>query len=107
MHTPEKIVSSFISYLKEQEQYESLAEIISLLEKELYRNQDITVITAVELEAKEKKELESSLFKKWGEHQVVFAVDPILLSGTIVKFQDRIIDTSGKNALTDLKHELI
>ena len=106
-HTSETLATAFTDYLKEHNRYEELPELIRLLEKEAYRNQNITVVTASALSAAEKKELEAALTKKWGEHAVLFAVDPILLSGMIVTFQDRVIDTSGKHSLADLKHELI
>ena len=104
--TPKQIVSGFISYLKEQELYDSLPEVVKELEKEMYRNQDIAVISAVPLTKEEVKDLEKTLTDKWGEHPFVYTVDPVVLSGLIVKFQDKIIDMSGRGKLTDLAQEL-
>ena len=104
--TPSHISQQFIQYLKEQGGYDQLPEIVQLLEKEVERNQDITVISSVELASKEQGELEKTLLKKWGEHRVIFTTDPILLSGIIVKFKDQVLDASGRGALISLKQEL-
>lgn len=106
MSTAETIANRFIAYLKEEDQYASLPEITKQLQNEVWRNQDIYVISALELSAAEQKETTAELLKKWGEHQVVFTVDPTLLSGLIVRFQDNVIDLSGLRNLNDLKETL-
>jgi len=104
--TAEQISQQIIRLLKEHDQYALLPEVVHLLQEEAYRNQDISVICAVPLQAKEEKELRESLLKKWGEHRVVISVDPILLTGLMIKFQDKVIDLSGRAALHNLKQEL-
>jgi ATP synthase F1 delta subunit len=100
------IAKNFIHYLKEQERYDALKDIVSLLQEELFRNHDITVITAAPLDMKQQAELEKKLIEKWGEHRILVSADPSLLSGLIIRFQDTIIDLSGKNKLNDLAQEL-
>jgi ATP synthase F1 delta subunit len=106
MSVAREISKNFIQYLKEQGRYDILKDIVTLLHEELYRNQDITVITAAPLEDKQHHELEKKLTEKWGEHRILISVDPSLLSGLIIRFQDTIIDLSGKNKLNELAQEL-
>ncbi|MBU6389202.1 F0F1 ATP synthase subunit delta [Patescibacteria group bacterium] len=106
MPTPHQITAGFIDYLKEQELYEQLPAVVHELEAELSRNQDITVISANEIAPSDRIGLEKELTKKWGEHRIVYTVDPILISGLIVRFKDQVIDLSGKSSLTDLAYTL-
>lgn len=104
--TATKISQEFISYLQEHELYDLLPDVVRELEKESFRSKEITVISSIELSPAEKKDLESTLQGKWGEHPFVYTVDPVILSGMIVKFEDKIIDMSGRGKLTDLAQEL-
>lgn len=100
------IAKSFVAYLKEEELYHLLPAIEQELEAEIFRNQDITVIAATDLAEGEKRDITKELTTKWGEHRVVFTVDPTILSGMIVRFQDNIIDLSGRHGLRELKETL-
>ena len=106
MKEPQQIADRFIAYLKEEEQYENLSEIVDILQKEAYRRQEINIISSEKLSETEQSELKKSLTAKWGDHPLVFTVDPIILSGMVVKFQDKILDLSGKNKLTNLAQVL-
>jgi ATP synthase F1 delta subunit len=106
MTTAQKIAETFIAYLKEQERFDELPAIVQALQEEVLRNQDISVIVAVELSAAEQKSVSDLLTKKWGERRVIFTIDPALLSGMIVRFRDIILDLSGKHDLHDLAHTL-
>lgn len=104
--TATKISQEFITYLRENDIYDALPDVVRELEKESFRSKEITIISSLELTAGEKKELESTLKAKWGEHPFVYTVDSVILSGLIVKFEDKIIDMSGRGKLTDLAQEL-
>ena len=106
MSNATKLSKAFIEYLKEEGQYHLLPEIVQELEAEVFRNQDISVISATELSDKEIKDIEKELIAKWGEHRVVVTVDPTILSGLIIRFQDNILDLSGRQSLQDLKASL-
>lgn len=106
MATPQQITSQLIDLLKERDLYDQLPTIANLLQAEVERNQDIHVISAVPLSDKEEKEMETHLTKEWGEHKMVVTVDPVLISGMIIKFKEKVIDLSGKNALQDLETAL-
>ena len=101
-----KIAKGFIQYLKDEEQYALLPEIVKELQEEVFRNQDISVISATKLSAAEEKDISKMVTDKWGEHRVVFTTDAAILSGLIIRFQDNILDLSGRASLQDLKTQL-
>ena len=106
MPTPHSIAAEIIRYLKENEVYDLLPEISKELQSEVYRNKDVAIISAVELSKSEKESVEKSLTDKWGEHRFIYSVDSSLLSGMLIRFQDQLIDTTGKYKLTELGHAL-
>ena len=106
MPTPQDIASSFIEYLKEQGRSDELPLIVEALQKEVFRNQDVTVITAETLPDTDRHELEKKLNAKWGEHRILFSQDPTLISGMLIRFGNEVIDLSGRTRLTDLREHL-
>jgi F0F1-type ATP synthase delta subunit len=104
--TASQIAADVVRTLKREDAYELLPEIVNELQKELYRNTDITVVSAVRLSESDQSALEKRLAERWGDHQVLHTVDPSLLSGFLIKFQDTVIDLTGKQALADFKQEL-
>ena len=106
MSNAAKITKAFVDYLKDEGVYEFLPEIVKELEAEVFRNQDISVITATKLDEKEAKDIQKELIAKWGEHRIVMNVDPTILSGMIIRFQDNILDLSGRQSLKDMKESL-
>ena len=105
MPTARDIAATFISYLKEQGQEDQLETLVGYLQEELYRNHDITVISATELDQDERSALEKKLTATWGEHRIIISVDPTIVSGMIVRFRDTLIDLSGKHQLEGLAQE--
>jgi F0F1-type ATP synthase delta subunit len=104
--TAQQLATELISLLKKDELYDLLPELTKELEQEVYRNHDIHVISAVELPKSELEDITALVTKKWGEHRIVISVDPTLVSGILITFQDRIIDLSGSSTLSALKHDL-
>lgn len=106
MSTAATITKRFLDYLKEEHLDELLPDIARELSKEAERRQVITVVSAAAFSKAESESLEKQLVAAWGEHDVVFTVDPSILSGFLVAFRDRVIDMSGRTALTDLSQHL-
>lgn len=104
--TISEITAAFITYLKEQNLYRHLPEVVELLDREARRNQDIAVISATPLSTKEKGELTKALHTQWGEHPLVFTTDDTLLSGLVIKYQDQLVDLSGHGQLSHLANVL-
>ena len=103
----EHVSKEFIALLKEKEAYALLPEIVAELQAEVFRNQDISVISAEDLSGAQQKEISSELIAKWGEHKVLFSTDASILSGLIIRFQDNILDLSGRSGLNELRTALI
>jgi F0F1-type ATP synthase delta subunit len=102
----EQIARQIIDYLAEEGWSDRLPEIVRILEKEAYRNQEITVISAVPLSEEELTEVRRMLTDKWGEHPLVTLVDPALLSGMLIRFGHTVIDLTGKQHLRSLAAHL-
>lgn len=107
MNKPKELAENIIQFLQEKDQYGELPAVVELLEQEVFRNQEITLISATSLSQADQEKVEKMLAQKWGEHSVKYTVDPILLSGMIIKFQHQVLDLSGRSALQELKQELI
>ena len=106
MSAATSIAETIISHLKKEGQYDMLPAVVDVLQKEVFRSKTITIISAAPLEDKDETALKKMLFEKWGEHELAMTVDPTLLSGLIIRFQDQLIDMSGKNSLNQLAHAL-
>jgi F0F1-type ATP synthase delta subunit len=106
MTAAQSTAQTIIKFLKDNDQYDQLPAITEILQKEAWRSQEISVISAVELDKKEREELEKTLFKKWDEHEITFSVDESLLSGMVIRFQNQLLDLSGTNSLNQLSQAL-
>ena len=54
MSKPEELATDMIRLLKKEDHYDWLPEIAAALQKEMYRNTDITVVSAVELSVSDR-----------------------------------------------------
>ena len=106
MADPKLIAERFLKLLSEQNQLQMLPEIIEVLQEQAWRNLDIQVVSSQSLSETEQKQLKGVLIDRFGEHRVIFAHDPVLLSGLLVKFGDQVIDLSGRKGLKDLNQAL-
>ncbi|MEI6478069.1 MAG: F0F1 ATP synthase subunit delta [bacterium] len=106
MTLPESTAQTIVKFLKDNGQYDQLPAITEILQKEAIRSQRISIISAVAVPEKERKELEATLFKKWGEHETGYTVDESLLSGMLIRYQNQLLDLTGKGSLTQLSQAL-
>lgn len=102
MKTATSVAAALSQYLKDEGRYDQLPEVIAALQEEVYRNQEISVILAAAATPAEEKAITAEVTAKWGEHPVNFFVDATILSGMILRFQDNILDLSGRRNLKDL-----
>lgn len=68
--------------------------------------EDLEIVSAAELPAAVKKQI----VKKFGDEEKIVttnSVDPAILGGMILKFQDKVWDLSLKKQLQNLKNEII
>ncbi len=101
-----RIATELLDYLKQEGLLEHLPALTEELQQEVWRNQDISVISAEELPEAQKKELAHSLTAKWGEHRIVYSIDSTIVSGIVIRYQSNVIDLSGRRSLQDLAHTL-
>ena len=100
------ISDGLIEYLQGQNLLDDLPELIGLLQAEVDRKHEVTVVSAATLDAGERKEIARQTALAWGEHPISYHVDPLLVSGLLVRFRDQLLDLSTRGRLTDLKEYL-
>lgn len=105
-NTAQEITNTVIEYLKVNDLYSELPAVNKLLNDELYRNHDVTIISAEPLAKPELDSISKLVTEKWGEHKIITTVDDALVNGIIVKFMDQIIDMSARDSLKQLETQL-
>jgi F-type H+-transporting ATPase subunit O len=103
-----KICQGILSYLKKTGNLNLLPEIIRqlrLTQKSL--NKTVEVISAIPLEPEEKENLEKNIQKIFGRPlKIENKVNPSILGGLKIKFQDKVIDASLLASLQDLEAKI-
>jgi ATP synthase F1 delta subunit len=109
MDNVEKIVEGFLAYLKETGQEELLPEVVELLSREvLAETRRVTVVSAVPLTTNQLEEIGEILAEKFGQHLVVETeVDPGLLGGLKLKYEDKLIDLSVIGRLRETEKKIV
>ncbi|MBN2689876.1 MAG: F0F1 ATP synthase subunit delta [Gammaproteobacteria bacterium] len=80
----------------------------TILKREAENKIQITITSALELTASEKKELENKLAGKLQKTVVTnFVIDTKLIGGLKVSYGDRVLDASLLNSLKNLRHKLL
>lgn len=101
-----KSAEAFIAFLAEQRQvyeWRSVVRAVNEVWKEKYGVSRITVQSAHEL----SKKAEQALEKASKGADLIITVDETLLSGAVIRIDDRIIDTSAKGQLEKMKSYLL
>jgi len=106
-----KIVSSFLSVLKNNNDISRADEIIVEFENLWNKEKGIIeaeVLSARGLEAKEKKDIKQYIENKIYAKEIVLneVIDKTVLGGVIVKYSGRILDGSLKTKISNLKEEM-
>ncbi len=101
---------NFLFLLIDKQREAFLDSIVSTFKKLAYKARNaeqVQVTSAVELNEKEKADLEKSLEKLTGKKvQSSYSVDPLLIGGVMVRIGDRIIDGSVRNKLASVREHL-
>lgn len=76
--------------------------------KEFKKIGTVSVASAVELRAEQKADLEKKLLATtpYEEFEMHYQVDPSLIGGMVIRIGDRVVDSSIKTRLYELKKEL-
>ena len=105
------IVAGFLALLAKRGQLKLVKRISHDLE-ELLRNERgellAELVSARSLSVESKKVLDEYIKKQTGEAKIIWQeqIDESLLGGATIKYQDKIIDISCKNILSDIKKTL-
>ena len=68
----------------------------------------VEIISAVDLNEEEKKRLEGKLSQKTSKRlQPNYKIDEDLLAGVVIKFEDKVIDSSIRNRFEKMKQNLL
>jgi F-type H+-transporting ATPase subunit delta len=105
-----KIVRNFLLVVIDHQRTHFLPEIIAAFQQVIRERQGITeaqVSSAVELNAPQKAELESTLERLTGKRvEAKFSLEPELLGGAVVRVGDTVYDGSLRSRLNELRTRL-
>jgi F-type H+-transporting ATPase subunit delta len=105
-----KIVRNFLLVIIDHQRAQFLPEIVAAFQQVIRQRQGITeaqVSSAVELNAPQKAELESTLERLTGKRvEAKFSLEPELLGGAVVRVGDTVYDGSLRSRLNELRARL-
>ena len=100
---------TIIEFLKKHHQLDKLPDLINFLQTQTPQDfpEKIFVITSVPLTSSQKRTLTQILHQQINPKiPIVFQIDPQLIGGLVIKYQDKILDLSIKGRLNKIKQEL-
>src|SRR5260370_3004923 len=105
-----KIIRNFLFVIADQRRTQLLPEIIAAFHEVIRQRQGVAeakISSAVDLSAKQKKELATTLARLTGrEIETKYALDPALLGGAVVRIGDTIYDGSLRSRLNEMRTRL-
>ncbi len=105
-----EVTFSFLQLLVERQREQYLSDIVTSYVDKANADRNIAtaqIASAVDLSAKEKKELGAMLAKITGKKMVTdFSVDPELIGGVVVRIGDRVIDGSIRTRFSAMREYL-
>jgi F-type H+-transporting ATPase subunit delta len=105
-----KIVRNFLFVVVDHQHAHVLPEMIAAFQEVIRERQGITeaqILSAAELNAAQKAEMESTLERLTGKRvEAKFALEPGLLGGAVVRVGDTVYDGSLRSRLNELRARL-
>jgi F-type H+-transporting ATPase subunit delta len=105
-----KIIRNFLFVIADHRRTQLLPEVIDAFDEVIRQRQGVAeaeISSAVELSAKQKKELAAMLARLTGkEIETKYALDPALLGGAVVRIGDTIYDGSLRSRLNEMRARL-
>ncbi len=104
-------VLGFLCIIVEKDRHRDLPEILDHLIGQMKQYKKIgtaTVISAIELTARQKKKLETRLLEttSYRSFEMDYQVDPAILGGLIIRIGNRVLDSSLKTQIDRLSRQL-
>ncbi len=100
---------TIIGVLKKHNQIDKLPELINFLQTKTQskNSQSVIVVSSTQLSSQQKQLLTSIIHQKINPLvPVKFEINPDLIGGLVIKYQDKILDLSIKGRLNKIKQEL-
>lgn len=104
-------LSGFLTLVVSKERYASLKDILTYFVDKVKEEKGIGVAyvtTAIPIGEIKKKQIEERLLEttKYEQMEMNFKVDDTLIGGMIIRIKDRVVDSSIKTKLNELKKQL-
>lgn len=108
--TPE--IMGFLQLILNKERYVDLKDIFAYFinkVKEVEKIGVVYVTTAVELSEERKKVIEQKLLDTTGyrKMEMNYTVEPDIIGGMVIRIKDRVVDSSIRTKLTEMRKELL
>lgn len=106
----EKIACNFICLLVKRQRINYIKKIkheVTVLYRKRKGIRDIVVKSAVKLSDDERKKLKSILEQKFGLLEITEEVDPSIIGGLVICFEDQVLDESIRYRLKKLKELML
>lgn len=105
-------VMGFLATVVDKGRQQSIPDIFAYFTdkvKEYNRIGTVHVSSAVELNGRQKADLKKRLLAttSYVEFEIVYTVDPALIGGMVIRIGDRVVDSSIKTQLYELKKSLL
>lgn len=102
---------SFLMILVDKNRYNEIDSILAYFIERTRENQGIGtayVVTAIELDAVQKKQIEDKLLASttYKKIDVIYSVDSSLIGGMTIRIKDRVVDSSIKSKLERMERDL-
>jgi len=105
-----KIIRNFLFVIADHRRTQLIPEVIAAFHEVIRQRQGVAeaeISSAVELSAKQKKELAAMLARLTGkEIETKYTLDPALLGGAVVRIGDTIYDGSLRSRLNEMRARL-
>ncbi len=104
-------IKEFVKYLLKKGRFSLLDDILDIFEALVNKKENrlkASVVSAIELDNEQKKELEGALEKKFNKTiDFKFSVDKNLIAGIVVEIDDTVYDGSVNTYLCNLERKLL
>ncbi len=107
-----KEMTGFIKLLVNKERYNELPKILAYLIERIKEEKKIGVAfvtTAVELSEEKKQSVKMRLLQttQYKEMEMNYSVDESLIGGMVIRIKDRVVDSSVRTQLEEMKKQLL
>lgn len=105
-------VYNFVLALAKEGQLDQISNIVQSFESFTQADGEKALIgevtSAIELEAQQRKHIETDLRSRYGEHlELQFRIDPSIIGGLIIRIGDQVLDNSLRTRLSAVQRNML